>query len=185
MQPTACQASNVPDVTLIEVDQSIQGTNVDGPTVPEGECGTTFDNGSNVSWYRAIGTGNTLTASTCSDANFDTKIVVYCNCNQYSDYCVGGNDDSEGCSNFTSVVSWHSIIGQEYLLMVVGYEGQTGSFTLTLRDDGIPADASLRQCSGSNIVLTIKDDGSKYDKLPSPDKASGGSNGKGDISGKK
>ena len=29
-------------------------------------------------WYTVIGTGNTMTVSTCNDATYDNKISVYC-----------------------------------------------------------------------------------------------------------
>ena len=86
-------------------------------------------------WYRVDGTGTTITASTCQNTNFDTKLSVYCGgCFPQDDLvCAGVNDDA--CS-FQSEVSWCSQLGVEYLVLVHGFGSATGDFELNLTADG-------------------------------------------------
>lgn len=47
-------------------------------------------------WYSVVGTGHTLTASTCSySTSFDTAIEVFCDCHTLE--CVAANDDDYEC----------------------------------------------------------------------------------------
>lgn len=95
------------------------------------DCGTTVT--APGVWYSVIGNGNELTASTCNQAAYDTKISVYCGtCG--SVICVDGNDDGAGCSGFTSEISWCSAVGQEYLVLVHGFSSETGAFDLSILD---------------------------------------------------
>jgi hypothetical protein len=88
-------------------------------------------------WYTVMGTGNTMTVSTCDDASYDSKISVYC-ADCASLICVNGNDDAVGCAGFTSKLDFCSIAGAEYRVLVHGFGGATGTFNLTIADDGNP-----------------------------------------------
>lgn len=93
------------------------------------DCGTTVN--SPGVWYSFTGTGDNITVSTCNNANFDTKISIYTDgCGFFT--CVGGNDDGAGCIGNTSEVSFNSSLGNQYLILVHGYNGQTGDFTLAI-----------------------------------------------------
>ncbi len=99
-------------------------------------------------WYSVIGTGNTMTATTCSRlTEYNTKISVYCNtCADPT--CVGGNDDD--CGDFSplfSTVTWCSQEGVEYLILVHGSGSETGSFELVVFDDGVECDNPV-DCTG-------------------------------------
>jgi hypothetical protein len=91
-------------------------------------------------WYSVIGTGNTITVTTCSlKTLFDTKIQVFCDCPAVT--CVAGNDDS--CTlpghNLNSTVSFCSEFGQTYYIVVGSYSSTTvGDFELIVSDDGLP-----------------------------------------------
>jgi len=89
-------------------------------------------------WYRVIGNGHRLYASTCSEfTTYDTKISVYSGgCNNLN--CVIGNDDDYGCSYSTShsEVNWCSTNGVEYLILVHGYSDNSGGFIMSLWDGG-------------------------------------------------
>ena len=87
-------------------------------------------------WYTVMGTGNTMIVSTCNDATYDNKISVYCAACA-SLICVGGNDDALGCG-LTSELSFCSIAGAEYKVLVHGFGGASGTFNLTITDDGNP-----------------------------------------------
>ena len=129
------------DAIPLEVPSFTMGT-TDGATIDDTFpfCGTAIT--SPGAWYRVIGTGNTMTASTCSQANYDTKISVYCrSCDEPA--CVTGLDDTEGCDGFTTEVSWCSRSGEEYLILVHGFGGGTGDFDLDVFDDGVACEPNV------------------------------------------
>jgi hypothetical protein len=103
-------------------------------------CGT-FINSPGV-WYSVIGTGTSITASTCTGFfGYDTKISVFCGgCNVLT--CVGGNDDNcpGGASGLLSTVTWCSQASAEYLILVHGFGGASGDFELIVSEDGVPCD---------------------------------------------
>ena len=85
-------------------------------------------------WYRALGTGGTLEASTCNpgtDSTFDTKLHVFvADCRIGS--CIAGNDNFNsqvGCS----LVTWPTAELEEYFIMVHGALTDQGLFELSLR----------------------------------------------------
>ncbi|MCK4660216.1 MAG: proprotein convertase P-domain-containing protein [Phycisphaerae bacterium] len=77
-------------------------------------------------WFEVIGTGNTMTATTCLAGTEveDTKIQVFClECGPWT--CVAGNDDDSSCANnHLSTVEWCSQLGATYYLHVGGYGDQ-------------------------------------------------------------
>jgi hypothetical protein len=112
------------------------------PDVPPAfPCGTTIT--APGVWYIVVGTGNTITLTTCSPlTDYDTKINVYCGC---GDPCITGNDDDNVCAapGFTppgwrSTVSWCSQLGFPYVVLVQGYSGAVGTFELIATDDQVP-----------------------------------------------
>lgn len=95
-------------------------------------------------WYTIIGTGGTITATTCSaGTDFDTRLVLYRgSCASLT--CVAHNDD--GCNTAGSSLSWNSEAGVNYSLQVTGYgSADVGAFTLHV--DG--TDAALVQTQGT------------------------------------
>ncbi len=95
---------------------------VDNPPV----CGTTSGTGGGV-WFRFVGTGNPVVASLCG-SGYDTKIRVYTGaCGAL--VCTVGNDDLCGLQ---SQVSWVSVLGTTYHILVHGFGGATGAYTLTI-----------------------------------------------------
>lgn len=79
-------------------------------------------------WYKFTGTGQTVTASLCGGATWDTKINVYSgSCASLT--CINGNDD--GCST-QSTITFNTVVGTDYYILVNGYSGATGTFTLSL-----------------------------------------------------
>ncbi len=179
------------DAVALAVPSDTNGTTVQATvdSVPGGTCGTSVD--SPGVWYSVIGTGTTLTASTCNQANYDTKISVFCNgcgegggaasnccsangglgcddpaceaavcgidafcCETAWDgicageaadlcevcmaapgsalTCVGGLDDTAGCAGFTTSFSWCGNPGVEYLVLIHGFGGASGDFTLSM-----------------------------------------------------
>jgi len=89
-------------------------------------------------WYSVVGTGDTLTLSTCTgnstlDENgYDSQIVVFSgDCSSLT--CIAGNDDDvrDECFGLNAGVSWASNAGEVYYARVYGYS-TVGSFGLTL-----------------------------------------------------
>lgn len=87
-------------------------------------------------WYRLPGSGNTIRATTCyPGTRYDTRVTVYsCDCSGLT--CVASNDDY-GCPSFptASEVSWCSVDGEEYLILVHGFGASSGSYVLGFLDE--------------------------------------------------
>jgi hypothetical protein len=110
------------------------GTTIDATADAEadalGFCGTTPD--APGVWYVLSGAnaGDIVTASTCNDADYDTKINIYSGaCGTL--VCEGGNDDGLGCSGNSSIAQVTAPGGDLYIL-VNGWSGQMGNFNLTV-----------------------------------------------------
>jgi len=128
---------------------STTGATVDEP--PDIDCGTSVT--APGTWYTVTGTGNTMTASTCNDgnpltgnANYDTKISVYCaDCETKE--CIGGVDDTAGCGLFSTKFDWPTQAGATYNVLVHGFSSATGDFELAILDDGVPS-TGANDCDG-------------------------------------
>ncbi|NNK32399.1 MAG: hypothetical protein HKP02_04695, partial [Xanthomonadales bacterium] len=119
---------------------------------PDIDCGTSVT--APGVWYDVIGTGTTMTASTCNDgdpgtggANYDTKISVYCADCEVKE-CITGNDDTSGCSGFSTQLDWPTQEGRTYKVLVHGFGSATGDFDLAISDDEVPYEGPLNDCDG-------------------------------------
>jgi hypothetical protein len=141
----ACLAADALVVPSTTIGATLTATPDGGAPSPCGSGGV----GAPGVWYSVPGTGRTITATTCRPAtDYDTQLVVYCGgCDDL--ICVGGNNNQPGdpdpaCdvegngSNAASTVSWCSESGRQYLILVNGSFGATGTFELRITDDGIP-----------------------------------------------
>ena len=105
-------------------------------------CGTTVT--APGVWYTFVGDGSNVIFSTCTGTTWDSKINVYSgDCNNL--VCVGGNDDFCGLQ---SQVSFVSTLGVDYYILVNGYAGATGNFTL----DVVCLAPCILTCSPTYIV---------------------------------
>lgn len=109
------------------------GQNSNGGTSggdPVAICGGMGVSGINGIWYRVSGTGDYFRVSTCNGTTFNTKVAVYSgSCGTLS--CVASNDDFSGCgSGLQSQVSWQSVSGTDYFILVGGLGGVQGIFQL-------------------------------------------------------
>lgn len=110
-------------------------------------------------WYTIDGTGETISLSTCNNADFDTKIDVFTgNCDDL--VCLVGNDEGEGCFN-TSELTFESEIGTTYYIYVSGYTNATGIFTLTAEAVVLPANDLCNNAIMLNCGETVFGD-TKY-----------------------
>jgi hypothetical protein len=93
-------------------------------------------------WYKAVGTGQLMTASTCTQTVVDTRILVLQTDNCTAFTCVAFNDDAirgaAACGNGGSEVSWQSRVGVTYTIAVlarpssIAVDAAQPSFTLKL-----------------------------------------------------
>jgi protocatechuate 3,4-dioxygenase beta subunit len=82
-------------------------------------------------WYKVIGTGATLEASTCNEGTgyLDTKIHVFegsCDI----DSCIGGHSPQRTCGRY----QWASTAGVEYFILVHSYQPAAGLFELSVNE---------------------------------------------------
>ncbi|MFM7133712.1 MAG: dockerin type I repeat-containing protein, partial [Planctomycetota bacterium] len=61
------------------------------------------------------------TISTCNNANFDTMIAVFTGSCASGFSLVACNDDGAGCANYTSSVSFNTLCGVQYTVVVGGW----------------------------------------------------------------
>lgn len=111
------------------------GQNSNGGTSggdPVAACSGMGVTGINGIWYRTTGNGDYFRISTCNGTTFNTKVAVYSgSCGTLN--CVGSNDDFTGCgSGLQSQVSWQTVSGTDYFILVGGLGGVQGVFQLKL-----------------------------------------------------
>lgn len=88
-------------------------------------------------WFAVVGNGATLTVSLCSgsDPLFDSIINVFCGaCDNLT--CVAGDDDFCGVGS-SSQVSFCSVAGARYRILVSGFGEATGNFAIAVSTDGV------------------------------------------------
>jgi gliding motility-associated-like protein len=111
-------------------------------------------------WYVVPGNGQIMTASLCGTA-WDSKISVFTGPNCSTLTCVGGNDDDgPTCAGTSASLTWSSFVGQNYYILVHGFNSNS-AFSLALTCVSPPtADLSsvtasaTTICNGQNTVLT-------------------------------
>ncbi len=110
---------------------STTSATTDGPN-PQPECDPAFPNFLNDIWYRYVPVqSGALTASTCNQATFDTKVAVYTGaCGSLT--LIGCSEDAPGCAGFTSAVQVAVTAGQAVLIRIGSYDQLFGTGTLTL-----------------------------------------------------
>jgi hypothetical protein len=128
---------------------------------PSGACGG-FSGITPAVWYKIVGDGTSMTAS-LAGSTYDTRMQVYTSstgavCGGVLT-CVGGNDDFTG---LTSQVSWASVIGTTYYVLVGGAGSATGTYSLTMSCVApsvpncsvktAPANSSTLSCSATNFT---------------------------------
>jgi hypothetical protein len=109
-------------------------------------CGITLVDAPGV-WYKITGTGTSITANTCGGtSNFDTRLHIYSGtCSSLLN--VGCNNN--GCG-LQSSVTWNSVAGTTYYILVNGSSNNTGLFTLTVSCSGDRcSNATPVPCGGS------------------------------------
>jgi len=122
----ACSAT----VPLITCGSSPQGSTSAATLDAVGTCVTALNTAPGV-WYRFIGTGQTVSISTCNAfTNYDTKLGVFTGtCGALT--CVTGNDDATcAISGLRSLVTFATTSGTTYYILVTGFSTASGNFQL-------------------------------------------------------
>lgn len=126
-----------------------------------GTCTTTLNTAGGV-WYSVVGNGASITVSTCNPGtDYDTKLGVFSGtCGAL--VCVGGNDDTTAPEcvlpsngfNRRSRVTFNSVSGTTYYILVTGFSTNVGNFQLTVTcGTPPPPPTSFNECAGA-ITLT-------------------------------
>ncbi len=164
---TTCQAVNCPSppsndscstAEILTIGDRVFGNNFAASSDNAPVCDTDSP-GAGV-WYSIVGTGNTISISTCNPGtDFDTSLQVFCDCGPAG--CVIGNDDAQAANNACNLggvnskaaTSFCTIAGQVYYIHVGGFiDGQgvvaTGNFELTITDDAMTCN-NAKPCTGA------------------------------------
>ncbi|MFZ1686813.1 MAG: T9SS type A sorting domain-containing protein [Flavobacteriales bacterium] len=141
------------DALPIICGDSLEGTTTGSIYSAAPACGSANVNTEGV-WYTFTGTGQEVTLSTCGTATYDTKISVFSGpCTALN--CVAGNDDGPNCPGVTSLTTFVGEAGIDYLVLVHGYDGATGDFTLVM-SCGAPCAPGLANddCDAATLLTT-------------------------------
>lgn len=127
----------------ITVPGSAGGATIGATVDSVGACGSASIPTAPGVWYFVIGNGNQITASFCNaSTSYNSQLSVFRNgCGSLT--CVGGNNDFCGTQ---SEVSWCSVNGTQYWILVHGSGSATGTFQLDILDD---------DCSSLNSECTV------------------------------
>jgi hypothetical protein len=132
---------------------STVGATTDGPA-HAGQCqfdGQTYED----IWfsYNSTCTGN-LEVSTCGTAAYDTDIVVYDGLTCPPTTRLGCNDDTSGCTGFTSRVTVPVVAGNNYLIRIGGFaSGDEGTGTVNITCTGTGGGGTNDDCDGADTVV--------------------------------
>ena len=85
-------------------------------------------------WFRYTATSTgLLIVSTCSQADYDTDLVLYEGWNCYDFDMINCNDDGSGCNGYSSYMETPVTAGTEYMIRVGGWNsGDAGTGTLSV-----------------------------------------------------
>lgn len=150
-QTSACSSTSTandlcPNATPIACGQTLTGSTgaATADTYPAG-CG--FGSSPGV-WYTFTGNGQASTVSLCGSV-FDTQLSVFTGtCTALS--CVATNDDFCGVQ---SQVSFNTVAGVVYRILVFGFGSSSGSFVLSLSCATTPS-GSNQNCSTALPICT-------------------------------
>ena len=114
-------------------------------------------------WYMVFGTGESITAATCSGSFYDTRLSVFDgglegDCENM--ICTVENDDA--CPGTLSSVTWSSEMDVIYFILVHGWAASAGIYELSISSE-LPAPADDQDNDG------VLDEEDNCAKAPNPD----------------
>ena len=130
------------EITWGTWDVNTIGALSSGVPVDESQCSGTYMTECDPDvWYRlvACGTG-TMTVSLCDSVNFDSDLAVYTgSCDGLTQ--IACNGDNSGCGGYTSLLSVDVTEGQTCFIRIGGWNGATGSGTMSVEGPGEPCES--------------------------------------------
>jgi len=112
-------------------------------------CGVADSDGPGV-WFKVVGQGKAITASTCGGTNFKTRLAVFradSSCQELE--CVAKNDPRiRGNCDLHASVIWSAEEDELYFILIRGWKEEVGDFQITIHSDLAPND----KCSGAILV---------------------------------
>ncbi len=145
-------------ITLPLTGTVVNGSNVGATADALGGCAFDLVDGAAV-WFQFTGTGNNVTVSTCDAfTTLDTIVHVYCAPSACAGpfNCVGGNDDANpacGAAAFASTVTVPTVSGNQYYVVVNGFQGATGNFGISATDTGTVSTDTATCASRARCVV--------------------------------
>ena len=113
-------------------------TNTATPSSPEpddSQCSGTYMNWNNSQdiWFAwtADFSGNAH-FTTCDSSSFDTSMALYAGSENNQVTCNGDDNGEDGCQSYYSAFDYNVQNGTTYYIRIGGWEGETGSGTLTI-----------------------------------------------------
>lgn len=126
--------------TLLDSTRAVDG----GQPFSEAGRGATTYCGTNISalvrYYRIDGRDRTVVTATVANSEFDAKMSVF---KENFANCIGGVDDSPYIQETKPTLAFETASGETYLLLVHGFQSQTGRFQLEVATHMIPAPEEL------------------------------------------
>ncbi|MEY4787513.1 MAG: hypothetical protein RL692_1407, partial [Planctomycetota bacterium] len=120
--------ANALSIELGSVSFNTAGSTTDGNNPTAQYCSTAEGSFFNDIWYSFTPSSTGIfSASTCSQANFDTRIDVLDGCGGTLLAC-----DDDACGNLSTYVEFSAVAGQIYLIRIGAYSNTFGAGTLTL-----------------------------------------------------
>ena len=120
------------------------GDNTDATATSDGSLGGST--GAPEVWYSFVGTGNTVNVETFAGTMTDSQLLIYDACGGTN---VGYNDDG-GTGAMSLIANFCTVSGTTYFVEVQGWNGQEGSFDVSVTDNG--ADLYCSDALASNYV---------------------------------
>ncbi len=127
------------DTALVaHIGQNPYETNSATPSSPEpddSQCSGTYMNWSNSQdiWFRYVaGSSGTLSFSTCDSSSFDTSMALYEGSCDNQVACNGDANDGNNCQPYHSEIEYSVSDDTVYYIRIGGWEGATGTGTLTI-----------------------------------------------------
>lgn len=122
-------------------NSSLSGSTIDATPDPQPEfCETGIQAPGR--WFTFTGISDPVVISTCEGSDYDTRMNVYSgSCDGL--ICVAGNDDTQGVGT-CSTVNFVPDPALQYYILVQGYDGETGNFSIELACQacGTPSEVS-------------------------------------------
>lgn len=153
--PTCAPSGPANDLCVNAIPLS-NGVGVAGTSIGASNDGTASCGGSATSadvWYAYTPASTaTVTVSTCNAASFDTVLSIHSACGGTQVACL---DDTTGCSGYTTTLTATMNAGVTYLIRVAGYNGATGTFTITASGGGAPPPGPSNDLCANRIGIPL------------------------------